>query len=190
MKLLFPFLLALFLFACTSEPSSQQKEDAVVNQKETPTEEQPIENEAPTSRSTNSQSAKSIEAFWPAFQAAVEKKDAQKLADQTYFPLEGGQYLVGKPNLSGGISRNLFETGVNNLFDQEARQMILSKSASELEQLELEVSDLGLDKGVISPPIYRLIVNYDMEEETESSVMYIFGMTKQGIKLVKIDFAG
>ena len=182
-RLAFSLSWIIFLMSC-SQPNERTEADPVE-----PSEPAPLASNQPV-RSTQDSSTPTLESyeqFWPTFQSKMATVEAASLANYVAFPLKDAQYLVGKPQRSEGIGEQEFVEHFLLIFDEEARSRIASLTSDELEPVSLST-------GRYSQPIRdaagrQFRVTYQ-EDDTESTVMYVFGKTAQGIKLIEIKFAG
>ncbi|MEN0006577.1 MAG: hypothetical protein AAF798_20660, partial [Bacteroidota bacterium] len=65
--------------------------------------------------------------------------------------------------------------------------IIASTAFSQLEKMALSIDQYEING--LDPNGYRLSVQYK-DEDGESTIMYIFGKTPVGYKLIGLDFAG
>jgi hypothetical protein len=180
------FFSIFFLAACGGNTATdEQAKDN--NGGSTPTDhtEQPATEEQPT---PTPQTYDSMEAFWPAFQRDITTMDIASMNPKIAFPLKGAQYLIGKPSQDAGATKADFAAEIGKIFDDEARKKILDSAYTDLEKAQFDLDKYAING--LDPNGYRLIVNYDQEEETESTLFYYFGKTPVGYKLIGIDFAG
>ena len=128
-----------------------------------------------------------FEAFWGDFQAAIAAQSGENLARYVVFPLTGAQYLVGKPDDPKGIAQPSFVANTHLVFDEKARETIAGLSADQVEVFDLDRSQYDIEG--LKPQGRRVVVLYQ-EEDYESAIIYHFGETRSGFKLIEIAFAG
>lgn len=184
MKLLQFVLLISLSVGFTTCSSNENPAD---NQKEEQTTTGTEASDQSTPPSSTPQTYASLQEFWPAFQREIAAGDMSMLAAKISFPLKGAQFLIGKPTQEAA-SKEEVAANLNNVFDAEAKAKIQSTAFNQLEKTTINTGNYAING--LDPNGYRLIVNYDMEEETESSIIYVFGKTPVGYKLIGIDFAG
>ena len=128
-----------------------------------------------------------FEAYWSLFRTAITAMNADAVADLVVYPLADAQYLIGKPGNTIGIERQELIDNFRLVFDESAREKAVSLSGSELETIMLDVDRYNIDG--LEQAGRRFRVNYK-EDDYESTVMYVFGKTASGYRLIEINLAG
>lgn len=141
-------------------------------------------------------SAESIDSFWPAFQRAVAKGDAERVANLTHFPLPGAEPFVrSQVYVAAGVLREPFIASFERLFDERARQVIARTRVENLEEYTVQADSYAELLGIpVGTEVFRLAVRYVREEgtenQTESTVFFNFITVNGAYGLGFIELAG
>lgn len=165
-------VLILSLFSCTSPKKDDKTSQQVASTNES---------ETPQSSSDSSEFA----IFWTGLGEAIEANDTSAIVNYIYFPLQGGQELIGQEEAIEGISKEEFIENFEVIFDQATVEEIQNTVSSEIES-----SILGLNAGYrvngMGSKAYDLKVTKAGAENEEKVLIFRMAPVNGEFKIIQL----